>query len=189
MPTSTNSTILTLIPKFPGATIIKDYRPISCCNTLYKGIAKVLVSRLKPIIPAIILPNQSAFIKGRLLMENCLLASEIISGDHKNIGPKRLILKVDIAKAFDSIKWDFIIACLNSLNMPHSFVAQIKECLTSTAYSVGINGSLHGFFRGTRGIRQGDPLSPYIFGLEMNVLSHKLNKSAEGGFLDTIQDA
>lgn len=88
LPTATNSTILTLIPKFPGASSIKDYRPISCCNTIYKVISKLLVSKLKLLLPEIILPNQSAFIKGRLLLENCLLASEIVSGDHKNKGPK-----------------------------------------------------------------------------------------------------
>lgn len=83
MPSSTNATILTLLPKFPGATIIKDYWPISYCNTLYKVIFKILVNRLKPLLPTIILPNQTAFIKGRLLLENCLLASELVSGYHK----------------------------------------------------------------------------------------------------------
>lgn len=155
MPTATNSTILTLIPKFPGATIIKDYRPISCCNTLYKVISKLLVSRLKPLLPQIILPNQSAFVKGRLLLENCLLASEIISGDHKNKGAKRLTLKVDIAKAFDSLKWDFVLACLTALNLPTQFISWVKECISTVAYSVGINGSLHGFFRGTRRLASG----------------------------------
>lgn len=69
LPTATNSTILTLIPKFPGASSVKDYRPISCCNTTYKVISKILVSKLKLILPMVILPNQSAFIKGSLLLE------------------------------------------------------------------------------------------------------------------------
>lgn len=104
MPFATNATILTLVPKFPGATIVKDYRPISCCNTIYKVISKLLVTKLKPILPSIILPNQTAFIKGRKLLENCMLASELVNGYHKNKGPKRLTLKVDIAKTFDSIR-------------------------------------------------------------------------------------
>lgn len=108
LPKATNSTILTLLPKFPGASIIKDYRPISCCNTLYKVISKLLVARLKPLLPSIILPNQTAFIQGRLLAENCLLASEIVSGYHNQRSQKKLTLKIDIAKAFDSVRWDYL---------------------------------------------------------------------------------
>ena len=181
MPTATNSTILTLLPKFSEATEIKDYRPISCCNTLYKVVSKLMVAKLKPLLPSIILPNQSAFIKCRELLENCVLASEIISGDHRNKGPKRLSIKIDIAKAFDTVKWDFILACLEDLDLPTVYLCWIKECISTIAFSVGINGSLHGFFRGTKGIRQGDPLSPYLFGLAMNVLSHMLNKAALEG--------
>lgn len=69
------STILTLIPKFPGATIIENYRPVSCYNTIYKVISKLLVAKIKLLLRSIILPNQSAFIKGRLFLENVLLAS------------------------------------------------------------------------------------------------------------------
>lgn len=183
MPSGMNSTILTLIPKFPGATVIKDYRPISCCNTVYKVISKLLVAKIKPLLPSIILPNQSAFIKGRLLLENVLLASEIVSGDHRNKGLKRLTLKVDIAKAFDSLSWDFVTACLSALDLHPHFISWVRECYSTHAYSVGINSSLHGYFRGTRGIRQGDPLIPYLFGLAMNVLSHKLNAAADSGLI------
>lgn len=123
MLTATNSTILTLIPKFPGATIIKDYRPISCCNTLYNAISKLLVTRLKPIIYRLILPNQKTFINGRLLLQNFLLASELVSDSHKDEGPKRLTLKVDISKAFDTRSWEFILDCLVNL---HIFATYIK---------------------------------------------------------------
>lgn len=181
LPTATNSTILTLLPKFPGASIIKDYRPISCCNTLYKVISKLLVNRLKPLLPSIILPNQTAFIKGRLLTENCLLASEIFSGYHNHRGQKKLTLKIDIAKAFDSVRWDYLTACLRSLNLPNDFIQWLAACYSSPSFSVGINGRLHGFFKGTRGLRQGDPLSPYLFGIVINTLSQKLNAAAESG--------
>lgn len=80
MPRATNATLLTLVPKKPGATAITDYRPISCCNTLYKTISRLLVKRLKRILLRIILPNQTSFVQGRLLIENTLLASENCAG-------------------------------------------------------------------------------------------------------------
>lgn len=181
MPSSTNSTILTLIPKTTGASSIKDYRPISCCNTIYKTISKLLVARIKPLLPKIILPNQTAFIKGRILLENCLLAAEIVNGYHRENGPKKLTIKVDIAKAFDTLRWDFVIHCLSALNLPAKYIQWITECITTPSYSIGINGSIHGYFKGSRGLRQGDPLSPYLFTIAMNFLSHKLNAAAAQG--------
>lgn len=103
MLTAVNSTILTLVPKKPGATKVADYRPISCCTTLYKTISKLLVA-MKPLLPDIILPNQTAFIKDRLLVENTVLAAGIVNGYQSSKGPKRLTIKVDIAKAFDSVR-------------------------------------------------------------------------------------
>lgn len=70
LPSAINATILTLVPKFPGASKITDFRPISCLNTVYKVISRLLVRRLKPILPSLILPSQTAFVQGRLLLEN-----------------------------------------------------------------------------------------------------------------------
>lgn len=179
MLTSTNATNLTLVPKFPGATTIKDFWHISCCNTLYKTISKLLVFRIKPLLSKIIFPNQSTFIKGRQLLENTLLASEMVNGCHKDKGPKRLTIRVDITKAFDTLRWDFILHCLDALNLPGLYIQWIKECITTPSFSIGINRAIHIFFKSSRGIRQGDPLSPYLFGIAMNILSQKLNMAAE----------
>lgn len=83
LPTGINATILSLIPKTEVAQTMKYYRPIACCNLIYKVISKVLARRLKAIFPEAIEPNQTAFIKGRLLLENVLLASELVNGYHK----------------------------------------------------------------------------------------------------------
>ena len=103
LPSATNATILTLVPKFPGESKLTEFRPISCLNTIYKVISRLLVKKLKPILPALILPSQTAFVQGRLLLENIVLASELINGYHKNNGTKKITIKVDIAKAFDTL--------------------------------------------------------------------------------------
>lgn len=88
LPSTANATILTLVSKFPGASKITAFRPISCLNTIYKVISRLLVKRLKPILPSLILPSQRAFVKGRLLMENTTLVGELVNGYHKNKGQK-----------------------------------------------------------------------------------------------------
>lgn len=176
LPASTNATILTLVPKRPGASLISDYRPIACMNTIYKVISRLLVKRLKPILPALILPSQTAFVQKRLLLENTILAGELVNGYHKASGPKRITLKVDIAKAFDTISWDFLFNCLKGINLPPLMIQRLKACVCSTNFTLGYNGTIHGYFKGKRGLRQGDPLSPYLFVIAMNVLSHMLKK-------------
>lgn len=96
LPKGLNTTILALIPKKTDARGMKDYRPISCCNVLYKVISKILANRLKGILPGFIAPNQSAFIKDRLLMENLLLASELVKDYHKEGISSRSTLKIGI---------------------------------------------------------------------------------------------
>lgn len=181
LPASTNSTILALVPKFPGASKITDFRPISLLNTLYKVISRLLVVRLKPILVDLIVPNQTAFVKDRLLVENTTLAAELVNGYHRNKGVKKITIKVDISKAFDTLSWDFLLNCLQAIELPQPLLTWLWTCICTPSYMVGYNGCVSGYFKGKRGLRQGDPLSPYLFVIAMNFLSLMLNKEAAVG--------
>ncbi|XP_010430851.1 PREDICTED: uncharacterized protein LOC104715105 [Camelina sativa] len=179
LPKGVNSTILALIPKKKKAKVMKDYRPISCCNVIYKVISKILANRLKIILPKFITPNQSVFVKDRLLMENVLFATKIIKDYHKDTVSPRCAMQIDISKTFDSVQWDFLLTTLRALDIPKQFVLWIKTCITTASFSVQVNGELAGYFGSLCGLRQGCSLSPYLFVICMNVLSCKLDKAAQ----------
>ncbi|XP_013717728.1 uncharacterized protein LOC106421427 [Brassica napus] len=103
LPTGVNATILSLIPKIENAQTMKEYRSIACSNFLYKVISKILATRLQAIFPDAVESNQCAFIKGRLLLENVLLASELVNGYPKKTNSDRCTIKFDISKAFDTV--------------------------------------------------------------------------------------
>ena len=158
---------------------MRDYRPISCCNVLYKVISKIIANRLKGTLPQCISYNQSAFVKDRLLVENLLLATEIVKDFHKEDVSPCCAMKIDIAKAFDSVHWPFLLNTLRALNMPEEFIHWIELCVCTASFSVQVNGELAGFFQSRRGLRQGCALSPYLFVICMNVLSCMLDKAVE----------
>lgn len=176
-----NCTVIALIPKVPEACKLSDFRPISCCNLIYKIISKIIANRLKPILQDCISPNQAVFLKGRSLGENVLLASELIREYRKPNCPKSCMVKVDIRKAFDTVCWDFVLKVLEAQNFPPIFCAWIKECISSPRFSISINGELAGFFPGQQGLRQGDHISPYLFIMVMEVLSKLLESAVSSG--------
>ncbi|XP_048604867.1 uncharacterized protein LOC125582291 [Brassica napus] len=169
-----NSANLVLIPKKPNASLTTDFRPISCLNTVYKVISKLLASRLKAILPLMVSKAQSAFRPGRLLAENVLLATDLVKGYNTQALSPRGMLKVDLRKAFDCVRWDFILSSLRALAIPESYICLITECLSTASFSVSVNGISGGFFKSTKGITQRDPLSPYLFVLAMECLSRLL---------------
>lgn len=142
---------------------MRDYRPIACCNVLYKVVSKIIANRLKLLLPRIISDNQSAFVKGRLLMENVLLAKELVKEYHKDTISPRCVMKIDISKAFDSVQWPFVLKSLAALGFPVKFIHWIKLCISSPSFSVQVNGDLAGYFQSARGLRQGCSLSSYLF--------------------------
>ncbi|GKA77064.1 hypothetical protein Tco_0783525 [Tanacetum coccineum] len=166
-----NHTILALIPKVTSPMKINDYRPISCCNILYKCISRIISNRMKGSLADLVSLNQSAFVPGRRISDNILLTQELMHNYHLDRGTSRCAFKVDIQKAYDTVDWKFLHDVLIGFGFHPRMIGWIMECVTSTSFSLTINGSLHGYFKGKRGLRQGDPMSLYLLVLVMEVLT------------------
>uniref|UniRef100_A0A803PY78 Reverse transcriptase domain-containing protein n=1 Tax=Cannabis sativa TaxID=3483 RepID=A0A803PY78_CANSA len=185
---SINSSLIVLIPKKQRAHSLKDFRPISLCTTLYKIISKILANRLKVVLDKIVSPNQSAFISGRIIFDNILLANEVVHAinNRKNGKVGWAALKLDMSKAFDRVEWDFLQSLMYHFNFPVKFVSNIMKCLTTATISFSVNGEVCGKVFPTRGLRQGDPLSPYLFILCSEGLSALLHHSQCQGVLKGV---
>lgn len=166
-----NATILALVPKVPNASAVSDFRPIACCNTIYKVITKILANRIAAVLNVLISPSQNAFVKGRKIRDNILLAQELFAGFHLHPYLPKCAIKVDFHKAYDKVDWEFLELVLLAFHFPENFIKLVMACVRTPKYSISINGDLHGFFSGGRGLRQGDPMSPYLFTLVMEVFS------------------
>ncbi|XP_062013933.1 uncharacterized protein LOC133730332 [Rosa rugosa] len=181
-----NSNLMILIPKVPGADSVTQLRPIAMANFVFKLITKIIADRLGCIAARIISPNQSAFLKGRTIADPIILTSECINLlDHKCKGGN-IAIKFDVQKAFDTLDWRFLIRVLKAFGFSDPFADWIKAILNSAHLSILINGATEGFFSCSRGVRQGDPLSPILFCLAEEVLSRGLTKLAEDGRTDLM---
>ena len=177
-----NFTILVLIPKKENAVDIKDYIPISLVGGLYKILAKVLANRLRRVVGQVVSTAQNAFVERRQILDAVLIANEAIDALSKR-KEKGLICKLDIEKAYDHLNWNFLLSVMEKMGFGRKWLNWIQWCISTATFSVLVNGTPTGFFRSSRGLRQGDPLSPYLFVLGMEALSGLIDRAVQGGFL------
>ncbi|GJY38702.1 putative RNA-directed DNA polymerase, eukaryota, reverse transcriptase zinc-binding domain protein [Tanacetum coccineum] len=186
LPLCTNSAFITLIPKVPNPLFIKDYRPISLIGIQYKIIVKILANRLSKVIDSIISQEQSAFISGRQILDGPLILSEIIDW-YKKRNKKLLLFKVDFEKAFDSVSWRYLDHVMCMLGFGVKWRNWIKSCLYSARSFILINGSPTLEFSLKRGLRQGDPLSPFLFIIIMEGLHIALRDAMAANLLHGVK--
>lgn len=139
---SVNETFIALIPKSHNALLVSEYRPISLCNVAYKLIAKTLANRLKLVLPSIISQNQSAFVPGRLITDNVLIAYEALHTMHTRMNGKKgyMVVKLDMRKAYDRVEWPFLEAMMRTLGFEEKWISLVMRCVSSVSYSVLVNG-------------------------------------------------
>ncbi|GJT61670.1 putative RNA-directed DNA polymerase, eukaryota, reverse transcriptase zinc-binding domain protein, partial [Tanacetum coccineum] len=186
IPSRCNSSYITLIPKVINPMYVGDYHPISLIGIQYKIIAKIMAIRLAKVIDSVVSMEQTAFIKGRQILDGPMMVNEII-GWYKKKKKRAMILKVDFEKSFDSLSWEFLDRTMEFMCFPKKWRDWIHACLHSARASILINGSPTKEFRLDRGLRQGDPLSPFLFIISMEGLHVAIEDAKNAGLFHGLR--
>lgn len=182
LPKSTNDVLLVLLAKVAKPERITQFRPVSLCNVLFKIITKMMVIRLKNVISKLIGPAQASFIPGRLSFDNIVVVQEAVHSMRRKKGRKGwMLLKLDLEKAYDRIRWDFLAETLEAAGLSEGWIKRIMECVAGPEMSLLWNGEKTDSFTPERGLRQGDPISPYLFVLCIERLCHQIETAVGRG--------
>ncbi|KAA3465252.1 LINE-1 reverse transcriptase isogeny [Gossypium australe] len=169
-----NNTLIVLIPKKACQEEFSQFRPISLCSVMYTLVMKVIVNRFKL--------EQAGFITGRNITDNIILAQEVLHSMHsKRNGKNWMAIKLDLEKAYDRVSWEFIRASLEAVGVPEFLKEVIMSVISSSSMQILWNGVPTHKFIPAKGIRQGCPLSPYLFVLYMDWLGHIIKSDIDIG--------
>ena len=174
-----------LIPKVGSPESVKDYRPISLQNVLFKIFTKVLANRLKPLMEGLIDPTQSAFIKGRSILDGVAAVEEAIYNCKKR-NKEGIMIKLDFEKAFDMVRWDALTNLLQARGFGSTWIGWVTSIATSARMAFLVNGTPTGYLQCAKGLRQGDPLSPLLFILLTDGLSRMLRLAHDRRFINGL---
>ena len=142
----------------------------------------MLANRIKRVMDKVISKSQNAFVEGRQILDVVLIANEIVDSTLRR-KECELICKLDIEIAYDNISWEFLYQVMGRMGFDSRWMSWIKWCISTASFSVMFNNSLAGFFQSSRGMRQGDPLFPYLFVIGMEALSSLTKCVVEGNNL------
>jgi hypothetical protein len=183
--------MITLIQKEPEVKNLKKFRPISLINCSFKLFSKLLNNRLIGVVDRLIASNQTAFIKGRYILESVVAEHEIIHEVYKR-KDAGVILKLDYEKAYDRVSWSFLEDMLSSRGFSPKWISWIRSLVQGGSICIRMNDENSGFFKPGKGLRQGDPLFPLLFNLIAYVFSRMLMKAARknliSGLLPQVMD-
>jgi hypothetical protein len=179
-----NSTFLCLIPKKENVVSFGDFKPISCCNVVYKIISKIIARRIRLVLSEVIGEEQFIFLQNRKIHDAVAMAQEVLHMV-KIKNQKAVILKLDLSKAYDRVSWTFLHLALLQIGLCVNVVNWIMDCVQSASFAVLVNGSPSHFFKSLRGLSKGCPLSPFMFlliaeGLSRLIREARANASLRG---------
>lgn len=159
-----NYGVITMIPKVLEANDIKQYRPICMSNVIFKIFTKMMVNRMTVLADSIISRSQSAFIKGRYIIDSAVILHEVMH-ELRQQHQQGVIMKIDFEKAYDRVNWGFLEEVMQAKGFHEQFISWVMLSVKSGRVCININGQHGPYFRTYRGLRQGAPISPILFNL------------------------
>ncbi|GJW52054.1 RNA-directed DNA polymerase, eukaryota [Tanacetum coccineum] len=180
-----NSSFIALIPKTLDPKIVSDYRPICLIGSLYKVVTKIIATRLSTVIFDLISDAQTAFLPNRQILDGPFIINELLSRCKKT--HQAMVFKVDFTKAYDSIRWDYLEDVLKSFGFGSKWCSWIRGSLNSGMASILVNGSPTSEFQFHCGLKQGDPLAPYLFILIMESLHLSFSRVIDAGIFTGVR--